>query len=153
MKEPKCPECDKLHGVRDQSQSIGQFIEWLQEKGIVFAKSHVHTDACHTLGYSLRGFRKEYRDKVRKGSFSGEYRPVCTKEELHNGAFNKPQCGMTESTLYPEQVPIEKTLAEFFEIDLNKVEREKLRLLDFIRDKRAVDDMRKTVPRLSTTPA
>jgi len=37
MKEPKCPECDKLHAVKDKSQAIGEFIEWVFEQGIQFA--------------------------------------------------------------------------------------------------------------------
>ena len=26
------PECEKMSAVRDQSQSIGKFLEWLQDK-------------------------------------------------------------------------------------------------------------------------
>lgn len=37
--------------------------------------------------------------------------------------------------LAPVQVPVEETLAEFFEIDLKKVEKERQALLDFIRKK------------------
>ena len=37
--------------------------------------------------------------------------------------------------LAPVQVPVEDTLAEFFEIDLKKVEKERQALLDFIRKK------------------
>jgi len=37
--------------------------------------------------------------------------------------------------LAPAQVPVEDTLAEFFEIDLKKVEKERQALLNFIRKK------------------
>jgi hypothetical protein len=33
------PNCEKAHQVHDQSQAIGEFIEWLQdEKGILLAQ-------------------------------------------------------------------------------------------------------------------
>jgi len=27
---PETPECDKMHAVHDQSQAIGEFLEWLE---------------------------------------------------------------------------------------------------------------------------
>ena len=73
----KNPEHQKIHAVKDQSQSIGDFMEWLEEKGIVFA----HYDG---------------------GDFLAEY-PFQTKE---------------------------KWLAEFFDIDLDKIEEEKLAMIE-----------------------
>lgn len=34
------PEHDKLHAVKDKSQAIGEFVEWLQEQGIHLASWH-----------------------------------------------------------------------------------------------------------------
>ena len=31
--EPECPECDKMLAVKEDSQSIGFFLEWLNSKG------------------------------------------------------------------------------------------------------------------------
>jgi hypothetical protein len=95
VEKPLYPECDKMHKVHEKSQAIGEFIEWLHdEKHIVFAKYHKHTENC----YSEDGRRMA--------------------------------CGMWEGTLYPEFVLINSALAEFFGIDLNKVEEEKRQILE-----------------------
>ena len=74
---PECPECDRAIAVKDKSQSIGEFLEWMElEKGLV------------------RAYYDEDYNVYRRA---------------HGG--------------------IEKLLAEYFEIDLDKVEREKRRLL------------------------
>lgn len=35
---PPTPELDRMHQITDQSQPIGEFIEWLKESGFVLAK-------------------------------------------------------------------------------------------------------------------
>ena len=72
----KNSEHKKMLAVKPQSQSIGEFLQWLEDKGIVFA--------CYD------------------GDFLEEY-PFQTKE---------------------------KWLAEFFEIDLDKIEKEKLAMIE-----------------------
>lgn len=42
------PEHEKLRAIQDQSQSCGEFMDWLIEQGVVLAKYHFHTDECHT---------------------------------------------------------------------------------------------------------
>jgi hypothetical protein len=38
------PECEKLHVVKDESQSIGKFLEWLQGKYTICEKNeHIPT--------------------------------------------------------------------------------------------------------------
>lgn len=77
--QPPCPECVKLAKVHDQSQPIGEFLDWLRnDKGYVICDLEEH-----------------------------EYEPV----------------GKT----------IEQLLAEYFEIDLKKVEQERRVLLEWIR--------------------
>jgi len=98
MKEPKCPECEKLKAVSARSQEIGEFIDWLHEKGFRLAKYH---------GQELRSV---YTD--------------------------------------PEQL-----LAEFFKINLKKVEKERSQLLAWLRFRNAEDLKRTDIPDLSTTPA
>lgn len=44
------PEHDKLRAVSDKSQAIGQFIEWLQDRGIVLARYHEHEESCYDEG-------------------------------------------------------------------------------------------------------
>lgn len=82
-------ECEKIGKVKDQSQAIGEFIDWLQsEKGIVFARYHIEG-------------KDPIVDYLKK--------------------------------LIPVHLSMEKTLAEFFDIDLNKVEEERRAMLDDLR--------------------
>ncbi len=79
----KYPECEKMQGVKDKSQAIGEFLEWLNyEKHIILA----------TAG-----------DEENSGDLS----------MIHYSS--------------------EELLAEFFEIDLKKVEKEKQQILKEIR--------------------
>lgn len=49
-KPPIISECEKMRAVQDESQAIGDFIEWLsQQKGIHLAKWHKHTEECHVF--------------------------------------------------------------------------------------------------------
>ena len=75
------PELDKMRAVKDRSQAIGEFIEWLRSK-----KSY--EIAFYPEGSDL---------------------------------------------LFPVNTSIEKLLADFFEIDLNKVDAEKRALLKQLR--------------------
>jgi hypothetical protein len=75
------PEHDKLHEVKDKSQAIGEFLEW--------------------LGSEKRGVVCEYTD-------DSDYPIPMT----HN---------------------IQTLLAEYFDIDLDKIEEEKQQMLEKIR--------------------
>lgn len=79
---PTChhPEHEKLTLVRDKSQAIGEFLEWLPTQGIHLCTFH-------------------YQDN--------QYRTAYT--------------------------PITELLAKFFDIDLDKLENEKLAMLDSLR--------------------
>jgi hypothetical protein len=78
------PEHDKLSAVKDKSQTIGEFLEWLD----------------YEKNYSVCSLTEG-----RNGG--GEYSPIFTSTE--------------------------KLLAEFFNIDLNKLEKEKRKMLDELR--------------------
>lgn len=82
------PEHEKLQAVKDESQAIGAFLEWLSNvKEIRFAK--------------------------------------WVKDKSESG---------TEYEVFVQQnMEIEKWLAEYFEIDLNKLEQEKQAMLEEIR--------------------
>ena len=48
MKNIPTPELDKIEKARDDSQKLGEFLEWLfGEKGCVIAKYHEHTPFCY----------------------------------------------------------------------------------------------------------
>lgn len=40
-------EHEKLHTIRDKSQVIGEFLEWLNMQGIVLASYHEHDECCY----------------------------------------------------------------------------------------------------------
>jgi len=75
------PEHDKLSAVRERSQAIGEFIEWLPSKG------------------------------------------------LHLAEFVEDSDPLNDGVLMLAHRPIVELLAEFFEIDLNKIEQEKRAML------------------------
>lgn len=44
---PEYPEHDKLQKVKDDSQTIGLFLEWLRgDRGLVLADYHQHSEGC-----------------------------------------------------------------------------------------------------------
>jgi len=91
------PELDKLSKVREKSQAVGEFLDWLaEEKRIVFSVHHEHDEECRNS----------------------------------NGSRI---CGLNNYELVPTHFTHERILAEFFGIDLNKVEQERRALLDEIR--------------------
>ncbi len=103
---PKTPELDRLGAVKDKSQAIGEFIDWLT------SEKKVHLGSPHEHGPTCRGW-DEGRDRYAP---RGEDRCECSTGEF-----------------IPLNTSIEKLLAEFFEIDLKKVEKERQAILDHIR--------------------
>jgi len=131
---PDTPELDKMSEAKEYSQKIGEFLDWLvSEKHIVFSRYHQHVAHCFTLGMTKTQFREAYKGK-RKGTL-GIMTPKAKAHELVAGRFDDAKCCMHEGELVPEQVQIERTLAEFFEIDLDKVERERRAILDALQNK------------------
>ncbi len=105
---PPTPELDKLKAVAPFSQKIGEFLDiFLAEKGIQLGKPHVHDERCN--GWDAE--RKCYNPGSGLGGCS-----FCT--------------GEFESCYQP----VEKLLAEFFEIDLDKVESERRAILEIYAD-------------------
>ena len=49
----KTPELDKMLTIRDESQKLGQFLEWLSEQSIVLAE--FDTMSCEDCGYETEG--------------------------------------------------------------------------------------------------
>lgn len=79
------PEHEKLKEVQDQSQIIGEFLEWLRGK------------------YELCEFKDE-----------------CSE------CF---ECGEVVEGYYPIAFNIEKILADYYDVDLNKLEQEKREMI------------------------
>lgn len=41
------PEHSKLKLISEESEKIGNFLEWLKSKEIILCRSHIHTDRCY----------------------------------------------------------------------------------------------------------
>ena len=103
------PEHDKLHKVKDQSQACHDFLEWLQDKhGFSLAYYHKHGPDCP--GWD------EGRQRV-------------------NHRSPPPHCEYQENVMYSATYNLQRLLAEFFEIDLKKLDAEKEAMLAKIRSK------------------
>lgn len=83
-KQPECPECEKLSSVQEESNKIGEFMDWM-----------IDNTSMH----------------------------ICDFVEYDNG-----ESMFTPSSHYTR----EKLLAEYFKIDLHKVELERRALLAYL---------------------
>jgi len=97
------PECDKMKAVHEKSQTIGEFLEWLAGKGIHLVTVHTHTDSC----LDEEG---ECKDK-----------------------YGNRLCGYSEGDYQPLHFSTENLLAEYYGIDLKKVDAEKDQMLEEFR--------------------
>jgi hypothetical protein len=97
--QPECPECDKLHSVKDESQIIGNFLDWLFSNGKVLCKWE------DTKYYDKNG---NLTDKYNRDGYS----------DLEG--------------YYPTRDSIENLLAEYFEVNMDKVNKEREELLNWI---------------------
>jgi len=108
--EKKYPECEKLSAVKDKSQKIGEFLEWPPEKGVELSVRHTHTKEC------LDESDWEVFEEDPGGFRTDDFLCSCVDDGLLSYTVGK-----------------EKLLAEFFEIDLNKVEEERRAMIEDLR--------------------
>ena len=101
------PECDKMAAVREKSQAIGDFLEWLQSG-----------EPFQNLPFKRSIFLAAY--EVEAEDSDGEMLP---EDEWCTG-----------DTLLPYAYNTERLLAQFFGIDLDKVEQERRAMLEEIRE-------------------
>ena len=87
------PECNKMLKVRENSQAIGEFIEWL--------RTEKHYEITETITYTE------------------------TREHLMSDKTYE----VTLERTVPIKQSIERLLAEYFDIDLDKVELERREIL------------------------
>ena len=103
-KEEMNTELEKLEDVSERSQAIGEFIEWL----------------CYSKKYQIAKCltEEEYESEDNVYWIDG----LHEKEQ-----FKRHEIGKKE--LMPIHIDIEKLLAEYFEIDLVKAEKERGEIL------------------------
>lgn len=118
-------ELEKMSAVREQSQPIGEFLDWLAGQGILLMK---YTPVIYERWpweskFATDGSQPSYYRAAWHGPDDGVHGPP---EEYE---------GDDEPMMWRES--IERMLARFFEIDLNAIEEERRALLDELRERNA----------------
>lgn len=116
MNKVEYPEHEKFQAVKEKSQAIGAFIQWLDEKkhylGIYTDIDETTCNTCNLLdSHDCPNdvILSELEEAIKKW---GEH-PDCYVAAFIRANYN-----------------INKLLAEYFEIDLDKLEEEKRQILD-----------------------
>ena len=110
------PECDKLHAVSEESHRIGDFIDWLRGQGVnlmVYRDDMTETVDC----WKFFPLTSEKHPKDCRGGCGG----TGKVERKREGWVHDPR-------------HIEQLLADYYGIDLRKLEAEKRRVLEEIRE-------------------
>lgn len=145
---PDTPECQKMSAVADESQSIGQFLDWL-----------MHDQDVHLMRWeSIRNERpctayKRSRDEQRtkqelldglmeidaqlRGVDISEVEVPQIPEDDHPDTCACKGTGIYvwfEEGWHPVRRRIEEWLAEYYDIDLGALEQEKQAVLAWVRE-------------------
>ncbi len=136
---PKTPELDKMIAITDQSQIIGEFLDWLlHDQGVQFMRwdSGEQQRPC-TFHHPSRAEKTKEDLRLLKVELGGgtfvpsEGHPV-TCECGGTGEVSEYHEGWED--VRPKQPGgIQGWLADYFEIDLNRVEQERSKVLDHVR--------------------
>jgi len=129
----KYPEHDKLHAVHEKSQAVGSFMEWLRgEKGVeLMTRYSREGDECGEPVYRNSDGKvvEDWPPSQSGGAYEPNYKER-EKREQEEGIERRLVADPHGEHLCPFAVSDEKLLAEFFEIDLNKLEAEKRAMLE-----------------------
>lgn len=110
------PECTKISAVSNKSRMIQEFIEWLNERGIVLAE---YPKGCeHHKPYS------SVQNSCGLGHRLDMFDCGAGCED-----YGETVIGNLQSTHHT----VERLLADFFEVDLVKAEEERRAMLDDLR--------------------
>jgi len=125
------PEHEKLSKVQDQSQAIGEFLEWLEttKSARLLTWHESETDEVCT-GDLVLGCEDGYKTRAgRKFTIGGARDGVGVPCDVCRGT-GKVTC---HEKGYVPVGSARDLLAEFFEIDQDKLEQEKRAMLDSLR--------------------
>ena len=131
------PEHEKLKAIRDQSQVCGQFFDWLQEEkavDMVQRYDHEKDDEGYKIWRDSDGnIHEDYEDPSSMAGFGTKKHKRMEKMrvELVMDCRLVPKVG--GSIDLPLRQPLTSLLAEFFEIDEDKLEEEKRAMLEACR--------------------
>lgn len=120
------PECDRMVAASEESQKIGDFLDWLNEQGIVLAEWERQKECDYGVWPKWRceaGRVVGHPDSNKPGQDDGEC-PECNGTGL---------IARLEPRLAPRGEGYEQLLARFFGIDLKKIDAERSQMLAALR--------------------
>lgn len=115
---PATPTLDRMAELRDESQAIGEFLDWLL--------SIKRATICQHLPDYDNGEPTWLDSRTGKQAEGGHF--------LSEFVVANPDHEYRPEGYYPLRASIEDLLAEFFQIDLNAKDREQQAVLAYIRD-------------------
>ena len=104
------PEHEKMQKVKADSQAIGAFLD---NAGYHLSENHHHDTGC----------------------FGGDEKKMHKWKAKKWDEEQVAECGYVENALMPVTKSIESILAKYFNIDLDKIEKEKQQMLDVMRSR------------------
>lgn len=124
---PEYPEHEKLEAVRDQRDAVQRFLDWLRiDKGFILCVPHEHQEGCKCDDDWHIGPAPEAR-----GEYFSSSCPACfsgSREHPHN------ECGYAEGQYQNLHLHPRDIMAMYFDIDLDKLELEKVEMLNFMKE-------------------
>lgn len=117
----KYPECEKLAKVSKESNAIGEFLDWLSEEQKTFLFKWNDED-----DNGEAKFIDETGDPTIPSTYSFE--------EKDDEDFLNPEYEIFPKGYYRVRLPHYQLLAQYFNIDLNKVEKERRQMLKELQD-------------------
>lgn len=133
---PPAPECERLAAVAPESNRIGEFLDWLtQERKIQLAvweplmecSGPGWFEATDCVDGRLIARSERWDRTLNRVVDDGEDIGECTRCD-GSGRVER-----SEPILVPASVGFEKLLAEFYDINLDKVDQERRAILDHLR--------------------
>jgi hypothetical protein len=118
---PEHPECDRLVAVADDSHKLGEFLDWLNSQGFHLSGWQTH-QVCDLL---TAGRPAGVRHCEGGQLVDKEGRSVGQCERCDGTGLVE----LRHPRLDLAQVPYEQLLADYFDIDLQKVEEERRAIL------------------------
>lgn len=134
---------DKMHAVKDKSQSIGEFLDlFLPEQGITLCTFREAGNNGEPPRRWKRGVKKAKLDGLPTSRREPRIADVLNEDAEQNPEY----CEWPDEYL-PVHKSIEQLLADYFEIDLKVVENERRAILESLRQTTPPQ-----VPSTSTSP-
>jgi hypothetical protein len=133
------PELDKQHALnepRPPFDVLSQFWDWLDENGYVLARygatkqRRVTCTRCRGRRFDVAGLTPRQQQLLTRGALPDSERDQCPRCEGEGTVWVEYN---DEDSLVEAHVAPTKLFAEFWGLDLNKIEAERRALLDSLR--------------------